>query len=300
MRRWIRRVNQFGHTRSYIHTGNRRAEREIYGMNLFYVSLYRVGYPRATAAEINAFLFNMNRLDLNFRFFSASQISRAEKSIHLTTKRSSRTAYKALLPINVMRRDQYFNLPYPLGIADLSAADMIDLDQAAIELTGINPTRGKSVEGQRVRDQGPYSKVDKVNLMLAICGDPILPERWTEMWDEGGTTVERLLAFLQQVIDDLAQVAPNRSFCFTMDNLSTHRSPLIANLIFAHGHRMVLRAPYYPIDGAIEYVFNTVQTMLRLKLQEIFSRDDLVLHIQLEIANIPIFTPYFRHVGFIH
>ena len=47
-----------------------------------------------------------------------------------------------------MRRDQYFNLPYPLGIADLSAADMIDLDQAAIELAAINPTRGKSVEGQ--------------------------------------------------------------------------------------------------------------------------------------------------------
>ena len=300
VQRWARRVHQFGHTRPFIHTGNNCAEREINGMDLFYVSLYRVAFPRATAAEINAFLYNMNQHYLNFRFYSASQISRCEKSIHLTTKRSSTTAYRALLPVNVMRRDQYFNLPYPFGIADMNAEDMIDVDEAAIELTGINPNRGKSVEGQRVRDQGPYSKVEKVNLMLAICGDLLLPERWTDMWDQGGTTVDRLLNFLRRVIDDLAQVAPNRSFCFTMDNLSTHRSPLISNLIFAHGHRLVFRAPYYPIDGAIEYVFNTVQSMLRLKLNEILTREDLVEQIRLEIANIPIFTPYFRHVGFIN
>jgi transposase len=41
-----------------------------------------------------------------------------------------------------------------------------------------------------------------------------------------------------------------------MDNLITHRVPIITQMIITAGHRIVYRAHYYPVDVTIEYVFN--------------------------------------------
>ena len=38
------------------------------------------------------------------------------------------------------------------------------------------------------------------------------------------------------------------------------QNPLTINIIHNTGHRYVFRAPYWPVDRAVEYVFNTVQT----------------------------------------
>ena len=263
------------------------------------MSLYRAGKPKATAAELNAFLFNMNRHNPNFNFYSGSQFSRAEKSIYLTTKRSSTTANQAFLFVNMQKRENYWNLPYPFGIANVPVADIIDIDECSIFLEQINRTCGKGMQGDRVTEQGAYSKTAKVNLMMAICGDPAMPERWHEMWEEGGTTIDRFVDFLERVINDLEAIAPNRTFYFTMDNLSSHTSARVSNLVIGRGHRLIFRAPYYPIDGAIEYVFNTLQASLRLKMYQIDTREDLMLNIEQSIANIAIFTPYFCHVGFV-
>jgi hypothetical protein len=43
----------------------------------------------------------------------------------------------------------------------------------------------------------------------------------------------------------------------------------MAAIIYAAGHRLAFRAPYYPIDGPIEFVFNTVQGMLRINMAQI-------------------------------
>ena len=70
-------------------------------------------------------------------------------------------------------------------------------------------------------------------------------------------------------------------------------------VIYQAGHRVVPRAPYWPVDGAIEYVFNTLQVLLCVNLREIKDNDDLINHIQNIIANFERFTEYFHHVGFI-
>jgi len=46
----------------------------------------------------------------------------------------------------------------------------------------------------------------------------------------------------------------------------------MAAIIYAAGHRLAFRAPYYPVDGPIEFVFNTTQGMLRLKWAELLVR----------------------------
>ena len=53
---------------------------------------------------------------------------------------------------------------------------------------------------------------------------------------------------------------PGVNYCFTMDNLSIHKNPIITALVENAGHCVVYCAPYWSCDGAIEYVFNTIHT----------------------------------------
>ena len=72
--------------------------------DLILLALYRLACPKATAAEINAFLFRANFGNLMFRFYNPSQISKAEKRIVLVRKVVSTTAYQAMLPIIRQKR----------------------------------------------------------------------------------------------------------------------------------------------------------------------------------------------------
>jgi len=69
----------------------------------------------------------------------------------------------------------------------------------------------------------------------------------------------------------------------------------MAALIWAAGHRLVFRAPYYPIDGPIEYVFNTIQGVLRIRMDVITDGPSLI---NVAIAAVPSFEPYFVNCGF--
>jgi len=72
----------------------------------------------------------------------------------------------------------------------------------------------------------------------------------------------------------------------------------MAAIIYATGHRLVLRAPYYPVDGPIEFVFNTIQGMLRLNMGRITCENTLIQELQFAINGIQSFAPYFTHCGF--
>ena len=129
----------------------------------------------------------------------------------------------------------------------------------------------------RCDQAGVYGIGSKVTLLLAIAGDPVLTMRWWEMWRKGGTILDRVANFMQVVLDDLAtnpQTA-RRRFVFTMDNLNVHKHPLIVNMISGAGHGLVFRAPYWPVDGAVEYVFNTIQTRLKSFVDQLTTVPDL-------------------------
>ena len=92
-----------GHNRPCRRTGNRIATR-LRGPDLLYLALYHVAFPKASHAQINAFLYQINYGNPTFRFYSHSQISRAEKLIGLSRKRGSTTAYQAFYPVNLEKR----------------------------------------------------------------------------------------------------------------------------------------------------------------------------------------------------
>jgi hypothetical protein len=298
--RYINRQREVGHARAYRHTGNARSEREVQGVNLIWLSLFRVALPKATSAEINAFLYEMNVHDPQYEIYSASQICRAEQRLHLTKKRSSTTAYQALDPRNVLWRDNYWNMDYPFGIADQDPRKMIDLDEASGSVDGANRSRGTCLVGNRAREVGPYSKSEKVTLLMAVLGDPANPERWFDIWNDGGTTVARFYAFIERIIGDIGQGTPENRYCFTMDNLDAHTNAAVQTLIFNAGHRIVFRAPYHPVDGAIEYIFNIIQCALCMRMRDIKTTDDFIQQLRHIITNMPSFAPFFEHVGFVY
>ena len=293
--RWIEIFYETGDICPKRATGNKYSQREILGEPLEKLALYRCAFPKATLAECRAYLFN---LDPTKDPYSNSQLHRAEELLGLKRKAASTTADLAYTPGNLRKRELYWTMPPPLGMAGVPIADIIDIDEAGFKLEHTNRKFGKTVTALRCTDEGVYNHGKKINLLLAISGDPIHNMRWHEMWLEGGTTIVRFQAFIQRILNDLATNFPGRSFVFTMDNLNVHKNPLILNAIHNAGHRYVFRSPYWPVDGAVEYVFNTIQTRLQVYFNKLRTIGELRNRLNLIIGAIPSFRKYFRHVGF--
>ena len=113
----------------------------------------------------------------------------------------------------------FWNLPYLYGIADIQRQDLIDMDECGIESSTANRTIGKSLIGYRVTQTGPYLKTKKYNLLIAISGDSTSPHRWRNIWIGEGTIGQRMITFIQQIIDDIGFGTPVRRYYFIMDNL---------------------------------------------------------------------------------
>ena len=296
LRRWRKEWADWGHIRRFRKTGNVRAD-ILRGNDLVLLAIYRTVFPKAKTAEINAFIGRMNFGNPAQRFYSIEQIQRAEDRLGLSMKVGSTTAYQAFLPINVAKRRDYWNENFPFGMANIRRQDIIDLDEAGVFVETADRKYGKCEVGRRVKQAGPYSKSVKVNIIMAISGDPD-GRRWPYMWTNGGTTNELFIDFIEHILSTLPHGNEGRRYVFTMDNLNAHLNGQAIALIHLHGHRVCFRAPYYPIDGAIEYVFNTLQTRLRLRMAYIVDEATLRRELSDGIRSITTFVPYFQHVGF--
>jgi len=176
--------------------------------------------------------------------------------------------------------------------------DIININEAGFFLEHLDGKFGKTISSMRCSQNGVHRHGEKVNILIAICGDNVGQMHWHEQWMEGGMTIERFFNFIDHIIDDLDQNHPGRLFVFTMDNLSAHKNPLVTNRILMAGHRYVFRAPYWPVDGAVEYVFNAIQSKLRIYFNRLETMDDLRNRINLTVGGIFSFYRYFEHVGF--
>ena len=83
-----------------------------------------------------------------------------------------------------------------------------------------------------------------------------------------------------------------------MDNLISHHNPLTLTEILAAGHRFVFRAPFWPVDGPIEYVFNTIEMALSYRMHEIRTVNYMDAHLRAIIRGFPAFVNYFTNVGY--
>lgn len=148
---------------------------------------------------------------------------------------------------------------------------------------------------------GSYGHRLKWSAAKAICGEPgtqqVPSRRYMKVWADGGTTEDRFVDFIREIVDDLPHGDEGRRFCFTMDNLNAHHGARVKAAIYSRGHRLVFRAPYYPVDGPIEYVFNTLQQELNQRMHYIKDGTDLRHELFGATQRIYNYQPYFRNCG---
>ena len=109
---------------------------------------------------------------------------------------------------------------------------------------------------------------------MAVAGDEH-SERWIDFEQKSETTVTDTYAFICRIIHSIGPSRPLHSRLFTVNNLLVHRNPTVIRLIIAVGHRVCFRAPYYPVDGTIEYVFIIIQRDLEVEMADIKNSNDL-------------------------
>ena len=109
-----------------------------------------------------------------------------------------------------------------------------------------------------------------------------------------------MVTFIGEILDTLPHGDEGRRYCFIMDNLYSHRAPQVRNMIDAAGHRLVFRAPYWAVDGPIEYIFNTIQNTLTINMPRIRNVDDLINELNNAVARIPQkeLQRHFEHCGY--
>ena len=159
---------------------------------------------------------------------------------------------------------------------------------------------GKCVSWERCHVEGAYNRDAKLNLMMAVSADAAYDMEWHDCWpqEEGGTNLFRVYTFFERIMDRLHDDHPGRSFCFTMDNLGTHHNPLLLDRIEERGHKYLFRAPYWSVDGPMEYVFNSIHVFLLDYFRDVDNLDELGTRLDAIIAGMGNFIQYFLHVGF--
>lgn len=181
---WARPMQMNGHTRAYVKQGNRRAS-VLRGEAILRLSVFKHMFPRSNAHETNAWLWNSSlEPPGQRRLYTAGQISEAEDHLGLSMKVSSTTARQALLPINILKRQNFWTLPYPLGIANIRREDLIDLDEAGVFVETVNRKYGKTFIGTCCREIGPYGHSTKFTLMMAVSADPVDRFRFYQLEQE--------------------------------------------------------------------------------------------------------------------
>ena len=196
-KRWIEQYQEEGNVRPKRATGNRPAEREIEGIDLFHLAIYRQVRPKAYIDEVRAFIHNMNN---TVDPYYPCQIIRAEHRLGLSRKAASTTSECAYIPINLTKRSIYWEDPID-GVYGVPKEDMIDIDECCLNLQSTNREWGKVVREVRCDATGHYKRGEgKISLLHAIGGDDNAPISFHKQYAEGGTDLWRFYCFIEEFI----------------------------------------------------------------------------------------------------
>ena len=297
---WINEIYQpYGHVLEKRATGNHFSERELHGQDLINLAIFRMIHPKGTLDEARTYVHNRND---TVPPYSTSQIHRAQKRLRLSRKVGSSTAELAYTPMNLLKRNNYWHQQYPYGVLGVDINCIIDIDEAQFKLESQDRKRGVVAKDRRCNATGLYKKgANAISLLMAISSDEEEPFQFHQQFQRGGTNLARFYNFIDELLNQLAEQFPNQQFLFTMDNLNIHKHQSVKDLIHNAGHGIVYRAPYWSCDGAIEYVFNTLQSCLQtdpVGVREVDELEEKISHIITNELTPGGFTPYFLHVGF--
>ena len=273
--------------RPYEKKGNNAAT-VLRGEDRVLVAVIRAMYPKANAAEVITFVHAHSS---NPRLYAAGQISQCEIDLGLTRKVGSTTAFQALTPANVLRRFQFWNLPFPSGVTDTPLERLCDIDECAVTLNVVNRAYGKSYVNMRVNEEGPYVRTEKRTLILGV------RPNGTPLWrfsSDPGTSADVFGAYLEE------NVFPHLQDPTTLmwDNLFAHNAASVTNIVAASPHRILHRPNYRPQDGPVEYANNQLLTKMRVHCYSITTLQELDDAMPMLIASLTNMRSTFEMCGY--
>jgi hypothetical protein len=269
-------------------TGNAPAK-NLRGEHQFLLVACRLIHPKATADEVIRFIafYSANPV-----IYSRQDISKREKELGFTRKCGSTTAFQAFTPFNLLRRQNFWGLPFPFGVVGIPRALLIDIDECGLWLEKKVRGHGKAIAGVRVRAPGVYGHGEKWSLILGIDCSGM---RWVRLAKVAGTTVEIFDEYVRTILNSLP-AGLQRTLMW--DNLTAHNCAQVYNRVVTSGHRVLRRPAYRPVDGPIEYVFNQLQCRLTNRIDEV--TDDMSFNTVVHdiITNLTGFDATFVHCGY--
>ncbi len=215
VKNWIKQRERTGHLLPKRATGNIFATREVDGQDLVNLTLIRLVRQKATIDEVRAYIHNRNPA---VHPYSPSQIHRAEKRLGLSRKVGSTTSTEAHTPINLHKRDNYWNREFPFGVKGEETDNMIDIDECHLKLESQNRKYGKTTKQSRCDSRGMYKKgAGGVSVLMGISGlGGEQGLQFHQTFSEGGTDMYRFYCFMEDFIAFLEVNRPGQLFCFTM------------------------------------------------------------------------------------
>ena len=173
---------------------------------------------------------------------------------------------------------------------------------------------GHTVKNCRVRKLGNYGRGQfKITLIMAIeAGDPELeadklgsvdlPRIFYHLCTDAGTSTKSYLDFLKYDVMD--KFDENERQCIIMhDNLSSHKSPEVAEAVYERGHRVKSRVPYRPHEAPIEWAFDQIGCEIRNRWAVIENETQLIDHVHDIIKTrqgLGGFADTFRNCGYVN
>lgn len=131
---------------------------------------------------------------------------------------------------------------------------IISIDETSV-VAGMSRNRGREFIGKRLVEMTSHpDRFKKKTVVMGISADGV--EGWT-MYDKGGMTSERMVAFLQKVLKDKV------GYVVVMDNASTHGTKEVRNIIQQTGNKLLHSIPYSPETNNIEEFFNQFKHYIR-------------------------------------
>ena len=143
---------------------------------------------------------------------------------------------------------------YLTEIAQIEQDRLIFIDETGANLD-LTPPYGRSPKGQRVYDEKPTSKGQRISMVGAMSSSGMK----TALNFEGTMTTEVFLYFLQHFLCPLLKAGD----VVVMDNASVHKNDDIRNLIEATGAKLLFLPPYSPEMNPIELACNKIKLFLR-------------------------------------
>ena len=120
-------------------TGN-KSRSKLSGNYLFLLVLFTMIWPHSSYYECIAFIANETN---DAKIFNKMAISRALRKLGYTTKITSTVAYQAFTMRNLIRQQQFWNKPWPVGIHGTPWQKVIDADEFGLHLNTANKKMGR-------------------------------------------------------------------------------------------------------------------------------------------------------------